>query len=318
MIDQSVATGVDTGQLPCANDETVGALLRRAREQAGLSAADIAEALRFGVRQIEALEADRYDSLAGATLVRGMVRGYAKYLRMDVDALVGRLDSKVPRPHSDVRPPTNIGDAADTADIPSVSMRSIFIALTIAVGIGVGAYFASDILRWDERHDESTDPSLAVGQPSTAQPAITGAAQTVVSGVPAVSSTEVAQASSASGNAGASVIPGAPAAAEPMPAVPTGAEVASTPALGAEPLPQGLVLDFDGHSWVEVRDRTQTIVLSGEFGKGTQKSVSGRGPYQLWIGRASVVRVSYRGKPIDIKSRTREDVARLTVDAQDS
>ena len=39
---------------------------------------EIALRLKFSPKQIEALEADRYDALAGPAFVRGMIRAYAK------------------------------------------------------------------------------------------------------------------------------------------------------------------------------------------------------------------------------------------------
>ena len=80
------------------------------------------------------------------------------------------------------------------------------------------------------------------------------------------------------------------------------------------PPPSGLVLDFDGVSWVEVRDASDSVVLVGEFPAGTKHSVIGKSPFRLWIGRASAVRVSNRGVAVDLKSSSREDVARLTLE----
>jgi len=67
-------------------------LLAQLRAERKLSIADVAQRLKYGVRQIEALEAEEFDKLPGATFVRGMVRGYAKLLETDPEPVLGALD----------------------------------------------------------------------------------------------------------------------------------------------------------------------------------------------------------------------------------
>src|SRR5258708_530369 len=69
-----------------------GRLLAQLRAERKLSIADVAQRLKYGVRQIEALEAEEFDKLPGATFVRGMVRGYAKLLETDPEPVLGALE----------------------------------------------------------------------------------------------------------------------------------------------------------------------------------------------------------------------------------
>src|SRR3972149_5688838 len=71
-----------------------GAMLARARAERQLGIAEVAESLKYGVRQIEALEADDYGRLAGTTFVRGMIRSYAKMLRMDPAPVLNALERR--------------------------------------------------------------------------------------------------------------------------------------------------------------------------------------------------------------------------------
>ena len=75
-----------------------------------------------------------------------------------------------------------------------------------------------------------------------------------------------------------------------------------------------LVFDFDDKSWIEVKDATSSVVLTGEFPAHSHQVVSGPGPFQLWIGNAAAVRVTQDDKPIDLVPHAREGVARLTLD----
>ncbi|MDP1635083.1 MAG: helix-turn-helix transcriptional regulator, partial [Gallionellaceae bacterium] len=69
----------------------VGATLRAAREQVGLSVADIANRIKFAPKQVEALEANDFAHLPQATFLRGFVRSYARVLQLDEAMLIGSL-----------------------------------------------------------------------------------------------------------------------------------------------------------------------------------------------------------------------------------
>src|SRR6185369_8083257 len=71
---------------------TPGQALAARRAERRLSVADVAQRLKFAPRQIEALEADDYGRLPGATIVRGMIRGYARMLELDPAPLLAELD----------------------------------------------------------------------------------------------------------------------------------------------------------------------------------------------------------------------------------
>ncbi len=75
-------TEIHTPLSPC------GGALRAAREKQKLSVQDIASQLRLGVRQVEALEADRYDKLPEPSIVRGFIRNYAKLLKIDAAPII--------------------------------------------------------------------------------------------------------------------------------------------------------------------------------------------------------------------------------------
>jgi cytoskeleton protein RodZ len=71
---------------------SVGETLRSAREQRGLSIEQASHDTRISARFIEALEADRYDALPAPVYVRGFLRSYASYLKLDGSTLLARLD----------------------------------------------------------------------------------------------------------------------------------------------------------------------------------------------------------------------------------
>jgi cytoskeleton protein RodZ len=90
-----------------------------------------------------------------------------------------------------------------------------------------------------------------------------------------------------------------PAAAAPIAAQ----EAAATPA--------PLVLSYRGPSWTEVRDRSGQLLIARLVTAGSQQSVRGVPPFDLVIGNAHAVTLTYQGKPIDLSRYTRQNVARL-------
>lgn len=78
--------------------ESVGETLARARTALGLSIEDVAQQLKYGARQIEALEQGRFDRLHGATFARGMVRSYARLVKLDPQPLLARIADRVAKP----------------------------------------------------------------------------------------------------------------------------------------------------------------------------------------------------------------------------
>lgn len=258
---------------------SLGAQLRLAREANGNSIADVVQVIRFSSHQIEALERDDYASLPGATSARGLVRNYAKFLKLDPTPLLALLEPAVPVPEADVRPPANMGEAEQQSIAERVPSRLISAAIGV-IALVAGAFWYLD----------------------------TSVENTVVKQVaPPVVSAPLPTAST--GEAASTV-----AVATPKATV-IGSDVVVAPVEPASVLPSGgLRVEFDGRSWIEIRDATQKVVLVGEYGAGTRHNVEGKSPFQVWIGRASSVRVFMGERSIDLKPHTREEVARFSLD----
>ncbi|MDP2821524.1 MAG: helix-turn-helix domain-containing protein [Sulfuritalea sp.] len=251
---------------------TPGSVLRRARESRGQSIADVVQVIRFSARQIEALERDDYASLPGSTAVRGMVRNYAKFLKLDATPLLAQLDPAVPVPEADVRPPANMGEAEQATIVERIPARVIPIG-AILVLLGLAGYWYFTL------------------------PGVGGLTQRL---------------RGAEGNAvGVSANP--VVAPAPVPVV-ADSQPASTSAESSASSFGGLRVEFDDLSWIEIRDATQKIVYVGEYPAGTHQNVEGKAPFQIWIGKASGVRLFMGERSIDLKPHTREEVARFSLE----
>jgi cytoskeleton protein RodZ len=257
---------------------TTGGRLRSEREAAGLTLDDVAEVLRFSAHQIDALERDDYARLAGTTLIRGMVRGYAKLLKMPPEPLLNGLDAAPTPSGADVRAPTNIGIAERTTAVDRISRGAVIATSVFVLLFSIVAGYV---------YVMTDEAALQQSSATTEVPPVVA------------------------------VAPATPAVVVTPPTVPVDAiaETAQTAAPVITPLPSNtLVLDFDDLSWVEISDATHSIVFRGEHPKGTHHVVDGKAPFQLWIGRASSVRVTYGDRIIDLKPHSRENIARLKVE----
>jgi cytoskeleton protein RodZ len=96
-----------------------------------------------------------------------------------------------------------------------------------------------------------------------------------------------------------------PPPAAPQPAAP---EQQPAPATGAS-----LRMQFDESAWVQVRDSTGRMLVSGLNPSGTTVEVNGKAPFYLVVGNAVHVRVVYKGQPVDLAPFTSVNVARLTL-----
>jgi transcriptional regulator with XRE-family HTH domain len=70
--------------------ESVGELLRKAREAQGKTIEEVAKITRMSAGTIEALEDDRYNALPAPVYVRSHIRAYARYLGLDEQTVFDR------------------------------------------------------------------------------------------------------------------------------------------------------------------------------------------------------------------------------------
>jgi len=66
----------------------IGNSLREARIRRGLSIKDVEDVTKIRSKYLEALEEDDFEVVPGSTFVKGFLRSYAVFLKLDADALV--------------------------------------------------------------------------------------------------------------------------------------------------------------------------------------------------------------------------------------
>ena len=72
----------------------IGATLRTAREQRGVSIDTAAEATKIRSRYLVALEEEDFERLPGPTYARGFLRSYSEFLELDAQLLIDEFSER--------------------------------------------------------------------------------------------------------------------------------------------------------------------------------------------------------------------------------
>jgi cytoskeleton protein RodZ len=271
----------------------VGAELKQARENRGLSIEDVAQSLKFAPRQIESLEAERFERLPGPTIARGMVRNYARLLGLEPEPMLSRMASRV-------APPTDSAELAARFKKPVPFSDSGRRSTLTYAGLSVGVLLLVGVVAYTWQRESATPEFVA---PAQSQP-------------PAPEATRVQEPPTVLASA-------APEAEKPKPGIEAAKPAAEPekpkPAAELEkpkPAPPGmqrLVFRMESEAWLEVRDGAGHLLVASLNRAGTERVVQGRPPFALVIGNASTVTLTQNGRPVDLKPYIKVEVARFTL-----
>lgn len=260
-----------------------GALLRQARERAGLGADDLAGQLKLAKGTLEALERDDFAALSEPVYVRGYYRKIAKVLPVTESELINAYNART-KPASAApslrRLPLAGGVAAGTSRHSQGPAAWLVIGAVVIVGVLVALW-----TREPPRRLAGAGAPAAVTPPPAAQEQ---EPPTAPAAAPAQDAAE----------------PQAGAAPEPAPA-------AATPA----GVPNQLVLEFSEASYVRVDDSKGRTLKIGLVRGGERHALDGAPPYTVFLGNAQNVRVYFAGTPVDFAAHVNPEIntARFTV-----
>ena len=96
--------------------QEIGELLRQARVSQGLTCDQMAQSLKMGSEQLQALETGDLERLPEPVFIKAMTRRVASKLGLDGDSLISRLQDVLPAPKT-----TNLSAAADGAGTKNVA-----------------------------------------------------------------------------------------------------------------------------------------------------------------------------------------------------
>ena len=259
--------------------QSPGRLVRQARDKAKLSIEDLAAQIKLARYTLDAIERDDFAQLNEPVYVRGYYRKLAKVLPVTEAELLAAYEQMVGRkapPH-----PSKL-ILAGGAELGSARR----ISLKLAAAIILGALLIGAMAFWSKTRN---DQPVVVSMPAETATLASESAP-VTDATPVVAPSDTASA----------VLP-----------APVG-EPAAVPATTGGP--GAMQLQFTGTSWVEVKDVTGKVLLSGLIESGNTQTLDGRAPFEVFLGNAPVVKIVFNGQPVNVTEFNRDDnTARITL-----
>jgi len=331
-------------QAAIASEVTAGGALRRAREARGLHIAALAATLKVPQSKLEALEADRYHELPDATFARGLARSMCRVLKIEAEPVLAMLprgghEAALDRVTPGLNQPFRERAASQEPMISAALLKSpvllggaALLLAALAVYL-VPASVVDDLTRRFHREPDTAAqpgttteplqveaPTLPASAPLTGDPTVPATGDTA-----GATAQDIATPAQAPGAQASAVIatPAVPATTVPSGSATTAPVATTAPAATASPAaastagaaaPAGaslLRVRATGDTWVEVVDSQGQTLVSRLLRTGEQVDLNGTAPLRLRVGNVSGTELVFRGKPVDLASRARDNVARL-------
>ncbi|MGF1759956.1 cytoskeleton protein RodZ [Photobacterium sagamiensis] len=312
-----------------ATEEVIrpGDMLRQAREQLGYSQKDIASRLRLRISVINDIEDNNFEKSQLATFTRGYVSSYAKFVGLDGKDVLAQLDK--------------LGHAQpQEQEMQSFSRRtkreahdSRIMSLTwalAAIFVGLTAVWWWQSLQMDPTDeipavtteqsqplDESlansnlSDPTGNDASASDVNAAAEGAVvaeranetiepvETVTDLLPATDDTEQPAVFEEMGDG------------DSFSAQPESGSIAEVTTTNVAEIIGDLQISFAGDCWVDIRDADGKRLDSGIKKSGDVLNLNGTAPFKVVLGAPSVVKINYKGEPVDLSKYPAGKVAKL-------
>lgn len=255
----------------------VGERLRAARQQAGLSVADVAGRLRMQVRVVEALEAENWSRLGAQVFVRGQLRSYLRLLGLP-EALAESVPDATLAPTPELTPRTYTPPMQRMLD--KAMGRAVYVVITALIVVPVWVATRTHVGSVD---DVTASLGLA-DDAALPQPEARPSGPTPVT----------------------ASLAGPSKRSQPA-ARPEDSPVAEASAA------DGLTLRFNGDSWMEVNGRDGRQIEHALVRAGQERQFEQGEVGRVVLGNAAAVDVLRGGDVQDLSGFQRASVARFTV-----
>ncbi|HEX5339450.1 MAG TPA: RodZ domain-containing protein [Gammaproteobacteria bacterium] len=301
----STQTGPDRGDSHTA----LGAELRAAREQRGLSLHQASQELHIGDSILDALERGDYAELGAPIFVRGHLRGYARLLGLAEDEVLAHYEQEGDKPAPPALVPQKLDGGARRISTQLFSL--LVIVLLVVLGVvwwlnRPAPVRVASVVK-PSTQPATTIPATGIPAPATLQAAPVAVMHTVASGAEA-------QVAELSKQPAATPAPRhmikpieLPAKSAPMQAAAGSTQnTAQPPATSATPLTRVQFM-LNQASWIEVYDASGKRLYYDLAPAGENVNVSGEGPLQVFLGNAPGVSIQMDGTKFDQTPYTRAD-----------
>jgi cytoskeleton protein RodZ len=262
---------------------TAGALLRQARENAGMHLGMLSVALKVPVRNLTALEADQYNALSGPVFVRALANSVCRHLKIDSSPILALLP---PASHRLELMHPGLG-SSQSESFGSLGRRHILANRQFLI-LALAMVFLIALVVWLPSWPASSDqPDSAVTE---VKPDLASAGTTVTSVISVPATTTALPQDAAKVNAVQMAIP------------------SKTDGRAID-----LVIKGKSDAWVEVKNSAGALVFNQLVKTGETHHIQSEMVLSVVVGFAEGVEVEVRGKAFDLTPFNRGSVARFEV-----
>lgn len=275
--------------------QSVGEILKQRREENSLSISQVAERMRLDPHVIDALEQNDYSSLPAALYVRGYLRGYARLLNIDPEAIIARFNDDSPSEPPEIIPEVRHPTQTSSSDKP---VKAITYLVTFTMVILIIAWWQSNFVV------RRADPVVDAGEIREAKPPPPGLPYSFAiikhpdSPFYRAPDEDLESAGTEATDIGRS---------EAAPA-PEG-EIIERGSAG----PDRVLIRLSADSWIEIFDAAGEKVYVSLARSGDVLSLSGTAPFSVLLGFAQGVSIELNGRPFDPAPYSRSGIARFTL-----
>lgn len=269
----------DSNRIETRQVEGCGAVLREARDRAGLSQSQASSQLKMPLKVLQALEDEQWGLLGAPVFVRGQLRNYARLLKIDIEPYLQQAQLETVQPAELV---SHNHTPKFQRFFESAARRAVYIVITAAIAVPV----------W-----------LAT------QPHLNGGAEQRTASLDIVTE----QTPTSGGAAAGTASPGTPTS-RPA-ATPYVASMAPIPRPSAT---AALKLRFNGDSWMQIIAPDGSTVEQSLLKAGEERSYASGQVAKVVLGNAAAVEVQHAGSTVDTTPYRRANVARFAVSSEGS
>lgn len=256
-----------------------GEFLKQHRLKKKLSLAAVADALNLDEKILDAIELDQADHIA-AVYRKGYTEAYARFLKIPLDEITAlKTASTVKEPA--VR---NIFALSPSRNSFDKWLRATsYVVASLLIGT-LAWQFTHEAVRLSQGGSQMPANIPDSNQPQT----VNGPVNASIASLGALHSSDS---------------DGLDAAEEAWAAI-------SQPVLPAGQ--SSLKISVSADSWIEISDADGVELEMDLLRGGSEKSYHGKPPFRILFGRASAIRLSMDGVPVDLSPHTIDDVAQLS------
>lgn len=297
---------------------SAGAMLRQAREAAGLHVAALAVSMKIPVKKLEALEADRLDLLPDAVFVRALASSVCRALKIDAGPVLDKLPkNNAPRltagDHGINTPFHSPGHSGGLSVPAFFAKPGVLVVLALLLGV-VALVFFPDFQSSDRLIEAEQSATPLVVAPMSGDLTVP---PDVLNRVLSPAPSPVTQPAGAGGSTSIPPSPSAPSS-DVLKAPAVAALVAKTDTPSAvvpnsAPSSGLVVFKARGAAWVEVIDAKGVVQLRKTLSAGETIGASGVLPLSVVIGRVDALDVEVKGKAFNMTGVAKDNVARFEV-----